>query len=159
LSQLANPSVQLREVRESDLPIFYEQQREPAANEMAAFPAREWEAFMAHWSKIKSDDSLTRKTILYKGQVAGHVLSFQSQGKLFVGYWLGMQYWGKGIASQALKLFLDIVVVRPLYAHVVEHNRASLRVLEKCGFIQCGETAGFTLADGDHFVELVMKLS
>lgn len=151
-------SVRLREVREEDLPIFYEQQREPEAITMAAFPARGREAFMAHWAKIMADEGVMLRTIVYEGQTAGNMVCFQMEGKPQVGYWLGRDYWGKGIATQALRVFLEIVRMRPLYAHVVEHNLGSIRVLEKCGFAQCGEAAGFTEADGKQMVELVMKL-
>ena len=52
-----------------------------------------------------------------------------------VGYWIGKAYWGRGIASAALRLFLDDVERhRPLLATVVEHNAGSRRVLEKAGF-------------------------
>lgn len=43
--------ISLREVQESDLPIFFEQQLDPEAARMAAFPARDRDAFMAHWRK------------------------------------------------------------------------------------------------------------
>lgn len=158
MSQLADRSLHLREVIESDLPVFYKQQREPEANAMAAFPAREWDAFMAHWVKIMADESVILRTIVFGDEVVGNILSFQVDGKPQVGYWLGKDYWGKGIATNSLQAFLQIVKVRPLYAHVVEHNIGSIRVLEKCGFELCGETAGFTDANGMQLVELVMRL-
>ncbi|MFL7870775.1 MAG: GNAT family N-acetyltransferase, partial [Anaerolineales bacterium] len=95
-------NISLREVQESDLPIFFEQQRDPLANQMAAFPARDQEAFMAHWAKIMKDESVILRTILFEGQVAGNVLSFEMEGKREVGYWLGREFWGKGIATVAL---------------------------------------------------------
>ena len=52
-----------------------------------------------------------------------------------VGYWLGRQFWGRGIASQALKLLPDKVPIRPLHARVATSNVASLQILEKCGFV------------------------
>jgi RimJ/RimL family protein N-acetyltransferase len=51
-----------------------------------------------------------------------------------VGYWLGKAYWGRGIASSALALFLDDERHRPLLATVAAHNVGSRRVLEKAGF-------------------------
>jgi hypothetical protein len=48
-------TIRLRDVSDDDLPIFFEQQREPDANQMAAFPARDRDAFMAHWTKILGD--------------------------------------------------------------------------------------------------------
>jgi RimJ/RimL family protein N-acetyltransferase len=129
----------LRGVLESDLSIFFEQQLDPVATEMAAFPSRERDAFMAHWAKILADPSNITKTILVDGQVAGNIGSFEQSGHREVGYWFGRQYWGQGVATRALAAFLDHVAVRPLYAHVVKHNLGSIRVLEKCGFTRCGE--------------------
>ena len=140
--------ISLREVQESDLPIFFEHQRDPLANQMAAFPARGREAFMAHWAKIMKDESVILKTILFVGQVAGNVLSFEMDGEREVGYWLGREFWGKGIATIALSLFLEVVKIRPLFAYVAKHNIASQRVLEKCGFILSGETKEFSNLNG-----------
>jgi RimJ/RimL family protein N-acetyltransferase len=130
-------SVRLRDVIDSDLPIFFQQQLDPVANEMAAFPARDREAFMAHWAKIMANESNILKTILYGDQVAGNIVSWEQPGEgseREVGYWLGREFWGKGIATRALAALLGQVKMRPLYAHVVKHNVASIRVLEKCGF-------------------------
>ncbi|CAG0932719.1 diamine N-acetyltransferase [Thermoflexales bacterium] len=131
--------VHLRDVIESDLPVFFEQQRDPAAIQMAAFPARERAAFMAHWTKIMADETITLKTILCDEQVAGNIVSWQQNDEREVGYWLGKEYWGKGLATQALAEFLKQVTQRPLYAHVAKHNLASIRVLEKCGFVRHSE--------------------
>jgi len=57
-------AIQLRDVTAGDLPIFFEQQLDPVANDMAAFQARDREAFMAHWSKILVDETVTKKTIM-----------------------------------------------------------------------------------------------
>ena len=72
-------SVQLRDVIENDLPIFFEQQLDPEANYMAAFTARDptdRNAFMAHWVRILGNETITTKTILFNGQVAGSVASY-----------------------------------------------------------------------------------
>lgn len=66
--------------------------------------------------------------------LAGNVLSFDFQGRREVGYWLGREFWGKGIASAALAEFLTIEPIRPLFGAVATHNAASFRVLQKCGF-------------------------
>src|SRR5512140_1569 len=127
-------TITLRPVTESDLVVFYEQQLDPAATEMAAFPSREREPFMAHWHKIMADEANIQRTILYNGQVAGNVLCYPYFDQHEVGYWLGREYWGRGIATEALRLLLKEIKTRPLYAHVAKHNIASRRVLEKCGF-------------------------
>jgi RimJ/RimL family protein N-acetyltransferase len=126
--------VTLRDVNESDLPTFYEQQLDPEATTMAAFPSRDRESFMAHWAKIMVNESGIHKTILFNDQIAGNIVCWEQDGEREVGYWLGKEYWGKGIATKALREFLKQVKIRPLVAHVVKHNIASRRVLEKCGF-------------------------
>jgi len=129
-----SPSILLRDVTASDLPIFFEQQLDPEATAMAAFPSRNKESFMAHWARIMKDDSNVLRTILFDGQVAGNIVSWKQAGEREVGYWIGREYWGKGIATRALMELLEIVKTRPLRAHVAKHNIASRRVLEKCGF-------------------------
>ena len=131
--------VRLRDVTEADLPLFFEHQRDPAATQMAAFPARERAPFMAHWTRILADPTLAKQTILVDGQVAGNIGSWEQDGQRDVGYWLGREYWGRGVATRALALFLRQVSARPLYAYVAKHNIGSRRVLEKCGFTICGE--------------------
>jgi RimJ/RimL family protein N-acetyltransferase len=127
----------LRDVAETDVPIFFEHQLDPEATRMADFPARDAEAFNAHWERILRDDTLTKKTIVYEGQVAGNVVSWVDQdGKRLVGYWVGKEFWGKGLATKALGELLEEVTVRPLYAYVAKTNVGSIRVLEKCGFVR-----------------------
>ena len=150
--------VLLRDVTEDDLPIFFEHQLDPDANRMAAFPARDRNAFMAHWTKILGDETITKKTILFDGHVAGNVVSFEQFGKPQVGYWIGKEYWGKGVATQALSEFLGHVKARPLYARVAKHNIASIRVLEKCGFTFFGEDKGFSNAGGEEVEEFILIL-
>src|SRR5512138_1778626 len=94
--------VQLRDVIEADLPIFFEQQLDPDATRMASLPPRSREAFMAHWIRILGNNSVLVKTILFEGSVAGNIVCFDQLGEREVGYWLGKQYWGKGIATLAL---------------------------------------------------------
>jgi RimJ/RimL family protein N-acetyltransferase len=136
----ARPALQilLRDVTDDDLPIFFEQQSDPEAQRMAAFPARERAAFMAHWARILADPTIVKRTIVVEGQVAGNIVSFVQQGQREVGYWLGRPFWGRGIATTALREFLEQVTERPLHAYVAKHNLASLRVLQKCGFTICG---------------------
>jgi L-fuculose-phosphate aldolase len=126
--------VRLREVAEADLPILFEHQADPEAARLAAFPSRDREAFLAHWARILADPQVTARTILFEGQVAGNIVGFERSGRRLVGYWIGREYWGRGVASRALALFLRQEPTRPLYAHVARHNIASRRVLEKCGF-------------------------
>ena len=76
-------------------------------------------------------------------------------GEPEISYWLGREFWGKGIATQALGLFLQVVTSRPLTARVAKDNLASIRVLEKNGFELDGEGKWFSNARGMEIDELV----
>ena len=154
--------VLLRDVTEADLPIFFEQQLDPAANQMAAFTAKDpadREAFTAKWAKILGDDTV-KKAILVNGQVAGSVSAFVApwSGELEVTYWLGREYWGRGIATKALTAFLGHLKARPVYARAAKDNIASIRVLAKCGFTISGHDKGFANARGEEVEEVVLRL-
>lgn len=126
--------VTLRDVEERDLLTFHDQQRDPEAMRMAAFPSRDRGAFMAHWATILGEETIVVQTILLDTKIAGHIISWEQSGARKVGYWLGREFWGRGIASAALSQFLARITMRPLIAHVAKHNLASLRVLQKSGF-------------------------
>jgi RimJ/RimL family protein N-acetyltransferase len=130
--------VQLREVRESDLPVFFENQADEDASRLAAVASRDREGFEAHWARIRADDATVIRTILFDGEVAGNVLSFERDGLREVGYWISRSFWGKGIATAALAEFLEVDTTRPLHAKVAGDNHGSVRVLEKSGFVLIG---------------------
>jgi RimJ/RimL family protein N-acetyltransferase len=150
--------VQLRDVTEADLPVLFEHQRDPEAVRMAAFASRDRDAFAAHWKRLFADPNVLKKVILYDGQLAGNVMSFERGGEQLVGYWIGKEYWGRGVASRALATFLaEVETRRPLHARVAKHNRASLRILQKSGFEIRGEDRIVDLPGGD-VEEFVLKL-
>ena len=129
----------LRDVIESDLPVFFEHQRDPEATAMADFPARDRDAFDAHWERLLAVRSLYKKSIVIAGHVAGNIGSWAQDGRQLVGYWVGKEFWGKGLATQALAELIDELDTRPLYAYVAKTNIGSIRVLEKCGFVRSDE--------------------
>ncbi len=59
-----------------------------------------------------------------------------------IGYWIGEPHWNKGIATEAVNLMIrygfENLKLNRIFTGVFEHNRASQRVLEKCGFIHEG---------------------
>lgn len=129
----------LRAVRDDDISAFFEHQRDERATAMAGFPAKDREQHRAHWDRIRSDGSVVTYTIAEGDLVVGHIVSWLEDGCREIGYWVDPQHWGRGIASRALRLFLEEVGERPLRAHVVRHNVASIRVLEKAGFRRVGQ--------------------
>ena len=138
----------LRDVVETDLPIFYKQQLDAESTRMAAFPPREeWTAFFAHWStKVLGDPASCKQTIVWNDQVAGYLASWSQEELRLIAYWIGREYWGRGVATAALTEFLGHERARPLHAFVAAHNVGSIRVLEKCGFVRM--SAATTAHDG-----------
>ena len=148
--------VSLRPVRTEDLPVFFVHQLDPEATRLAAFPSRDRDAFFAHWTtNILGNPAALNRTILAGDQVAGNIGAWTDAAShdRLVCYWLGREFWGRGIASAALSQFLRLESTRPLGARVAHHNPGSIRVLEKAGFARVGEEA-FSLPDGARLVEL-----
>jgi RimJ/RimL family protein N-acetyltransferase len=126
--------VELREVVDGDLETLYEHQLDEQAATMAGFPSRGRDAFIAHWDRIRADPDCMTLSIVAGGELAGNLGCFPDAGKRAVGYWIGKEFWGRGIATAALGRFLESYDERPLHAWVLISNTASRRVLEKCGF-------------------------
>ena len=131
----AEESVRLRPVEPGDLPRMYDLQRDPESNRMAVTIPRTRDAFDAHWAKALDDPGNTTRAVLVDGAFVGYISRFPMDGHDHVGYWIDRAYWGLGIASRALHLLLAEVATRPLVATVATSNGASLRILQKCGFI------------------------
>jgi RimJ/RimL family protein N-acetyltransferase len=127
--------IRLRPVEQGDLPRMYEMQLDPDSNRMAVMLPRTAEAFDAHWAKVLVDPGVTARAILVGETLVGTISCFPTDGADHVGYWIDRAYWGMGIASRALGLLLREVTKRPLVATAATSNGASLRVLQKCGFV------------------------
>lgn len=132
-------NIRLRDVEDGDLDALYIYQHEPESSAMAAVPRREREAFMAHAARIRTNENIVYKAIVRDEHVVGDLVCFGEPEAREVGYRIGRAYWGQGIATRALALFLAEMPDRPLHATVAQHNPASRRVLEKCGFTLTGE--------------------
>lgn len=154
-------AVSLREMREPDLAIFFRQQGDPVACHMAAFTAEDpadYDAFLAKWSGILQDERIIKRTILCDGRVAGSILRFDMIGEPEVSYWIGREFWGRGVATRALALFLEVVQERPLFGRSAKDNLGSIRVMEKNGFQIIGEGRGYANARGQETGEYILKL-
>jgi RimJ/RimL family protein N-acetyltransferase len=149
------PTVRLRPVVAEDIPTFFDHQNEAGAARMAKVEPRDRDAFESHWRRILGDEAAIVRTIEIDGRIAGNVVSWEHDGERDVGYWVGREHWGRGVATSALAAFLEELTMRPLHAHVAVDNVGSIRVLEKCGFERVGE--GPTVAE-DGVEELWMRL-
>jgi len=132
-------------------------QSDPESNAMAGTKARAREVFFGVWAQHFKNPAINGKVIEVGGAIVGSIACFQSEGRDCVGYWISREWWGRGVASAALGLFLREEVRRPLYATAARSNEASRRILERCGFRCVGfrmgeETERFTGREVAEFV-------
>ena len=144
-----------------DLPSLFQFQTDAEANHMAAFnsanPSDE-EAYMKKWSALVVNPNIRMRTIWVNDAIVGSVVHFAIMGETNVSYWLGREYWGKGIASKALQEFVNNAPTRPLFARVAFDNVGSQRVLEKCDFKRIGSERGYANGRQQEIEEFVYKL-
>ncbi|MFF3505117.1 GNAT family N-acetyltransferase [Streptomyces sp. NPDC003247] len=151
--------VVLREVHDSDLPVFFRQLNDPEALRMAAFTPEDpadRAAFEARWERLRS--TAVVRTVLADGDVIGNAAVYGEPGEREVTYWVDRAYWGRGVATAALRGLLAEVTERPLYARAAADNAGSLRVLEKCGFRATTRARGYAPARGAEIDEVVLLL-
>jgi len=152
--------VVLREVHDSDLPVFFRQMNDPEALRMAAFTPKDpadRDTFDAHWKRIRASEDVLR-TVLVDGDVVGSAAVYGEPGEREVTYWIERAHWGRGIATAALRELVAQVPERPLYARAAADNAGSLRVLQKCGFRVTARASGFANARGAEIDEFVLAL-
>lgn len=151
--------IDLREVHDSDLPVFFRQMNDPEALRMAAFTAADpadRDVFDAHWNRIRVTEMV--RTVLADGDVVGSAAVYGEPGEREVTYWVDRAYWGRGVATAALRALLAEATERPLYARAAADNAGSLRVLHKCGFRETARERGFANARGEEIDEVVLVL-
>jgi RimJ/RimL family protein N-acetyltransferase len=156
----APPAVALRPVQDRDLDATFEYMRDPRAVHMAAFTAPDPDdraAFDAHMAMVLASPGITHRAVTCDGELAGHVASFVVDGDTEVTYWIGRAWWGRGVASRALELLLELVPTRPLHARAATDNVASLRVLAKAGFVPVGREISYARARGAEVEETILR--
>ncbi len=127
--------VQLRDVDDVDLEVFFEQQREEEAVRRARFPARDRDRFLTHWrTKVLGNPTGHVQTVTVDGDVAGNIVAWWQDDRRFIGYWFGQRFWGRGVAAAVPAARAGPT---PLRRHV-RGNTASVRLLERCGFRPVG---------------------
>jgi RimJ/RimL family protein N-acetyltransferase len=151
----------LREVHDSDIAVLFQHQLDPFSNWQVAFthedPTAE-NAFNEHMSKVLSDETVVMKTIISNSEVAGYLTKYELDGEPQIGFVLGREFWGKGLATESLREFLSTIDTRPIYARTAFDNIASMRVLQKSGFTRTLEGHYFSHARGVDIVEILWTL-
>lgn len=152
-------AVRLRAMQPRDAKRLHRMWNEKAVAEsfregLRARPYAEAESFIFFArSKGSSGKDLA---IEYQGHFVG-CLTWQYgvgvwQGSAELSYWVGGEYWGRGIASSAVGMAMPFLFdskgMHRLYAEVAGENIASARVLEKCGFRREGVMRSALTIDG-----------
>jgi RimJ/RimL family protein N-acetyltransferase len=153
---------ELRGLRDEDTAVLFEQWADPVAAHMAAFTGPDHmdrAAFERRLSRLSADETVINNVIVVDGEVVGTIGSWGEPEDREVTYWIGRSYWGKGIATAALKEFLTVDPTRPIHGRVASDNVASRRVLEKCGFQVVAHERGFAEARGCEIEEVVLRLA
>ena len=79
-----------------------------------------------------------------------------------IGYWLNPAYWGKGIMTAAVRRICAEAFekrdIARIHAEVFSPNAASVRVLQKCGFVQEGIKKKSVFKRGKYYYRVVMAL-
>ena len=155
-------TIELRDVTEQDIAIFFDFMQDKEQQWQAAFISEHPEdqaAHTNHWNKILADPANLNLTIEVDGLVVGNIGRWWLDGVPQLTYWVGNQYSNKGYATEALKLFLTIETNRPLEARCAFDNQGSIRVLEKNGFVLAGSDHYFSNARKEEITELIFRLT
>ncbi len=159
---MKNDSITLTKTEVDDLNVLFEFQLDKEAIQLAAFTPKDPTdkiAYIEKYSKHLADPTINNQTIRVDGVIAGSIAKFVMENNAEITYWIDRKFWGQGIATSALREFLKIVPVRPIYGRVAFDNYGSQRVLEKCGFEKIGKDKGFANARQAEIEEYIYRLS
>jgi len=144
-----------------DIHKFFEYQLDEEANYIAAFTAKDptdKAAYLEKYTKLLHNPTVNMQTIVVNNAVVGTVTKFEINDEAEVAFWIDKAFWGKGIATKALKMFLEIETKRPIFGHAAFDNFGSQKVMEKCGFQKIGTEKGFANARQAEIEEFVYRL-
>lgn len=154
--------IQLTKTVQDDLHALFQFQIDKEGIHLAAFTPKDpndKEAYIKKYTPFLSDPTINMRTIKTNNEIIGSVSKFIMEDEAEITYWIDRKYWGKGIATTALKDFLKIEQTRPIHARVAFDNYGSQKVLEKCGFVKIGKDKGFANARQAEIEEYIYKLS
>jgi [ribosomal protein S5]-alanine N-acetyltransferase len=155
-------NIKLEKTKESDLISFFHFQLDSEANHLAAFmpkDSKDKTAYLERYTKYLSDPTINMRTIKVGDVIVGSISKFEIENEAEITYWIDKQFWGRGIATAALKTFLEIEKSRPIHGRVAFDNYGSQKILEKCGFVKIGTDKGFATARQAEIEEFIYVLA
>lgn len=153
--------IELRDLDDDDLDAVFEMLRDPAAVEMAAFTRADVSdrtSFDEWIEPRRAAPDVSLHVVTERGGFAGIVAAFPVEGDREVTCWLARHAWGRGVATQALRLLLSREPIRPLFARVAAHNAAAIAVLRRCDFTEVSRDESFAPRLGRDVEEVVYTL-
>lgn len=159
---ILNNSISLRPTTELDLELLFQFQLDHEGCYLAAFMPVDYNnkaKYIEKYTTLINNPTVHNQTICLDNIVVGSIAKFVLNEEAEVTYWIDRKYWGKGIASEALRIFLEIEKTRPLYGRVAFDNFGSQKVLKKCGFTKIGIDRGYTGARKKEIEEFIFQLN
>lgn len=153
--------IELRDLDDDDLDAIFEMMRDRAAVEMAAFTAADpddRDVFDDWMARHRAAPEVSMFVVTEDGGFAGTAAVFTVEADREVTYWIARHAWGRGVATEALRVLVSREPERPLFARVASHNAASLAVLTKVGFTEVSRDIEFAPGVGRDIEEIVLVL-
>ncbi|MGX1702145.1 GNAT family N-acetyltransferase [Microbacterium sp. NPDC055357] len=135
--------IELRDLDDDDLDAVFTMMSDPEGAALAAFTAEDPEdraAFDAWIARERAADDVLLAVVTENGGFAGTVAAFTVDGEREVTFWTARHAWGRGVASEALRILVSREPLRPLFARVAAHNAGAVAVLERNGFTEVSRT-------------------
>ncbi len=113
--------------------------------------------------KVENNISIFSKAIEFNNSLVGCIsLNINDDIRHFsgvLGYWIGREYWNKGIATSAIKQFTELVFselkINRIYAKIFATNQNSIKVLKKCGFLKEGTFSKAVFKNGQFYNQVL----
>ena len=158
---MTNAALSLTPTKVEDLAVLFAFQTDEEGQRLAAFmpkDASDQDSWIQKHTNFLSDPAIQNCTIRVDDEIVGSIAKFVMEGDAELTYWIDRKHWGKGLASAALKAFLQIERTRPIHGRVAYDNYGSQKVLEKAGFVRIGSDRGFASARGEEIEEYIYRL-
>lgn len=154
--------IDLRPLDDDDLDAIFAMMRDREAIAMAAFTSENPDdraAFDAWIARQRGSSDVLSFVVTENGGFAGTVAAFTIEGDREVTYWIARHAWGRGVATEALRLLIEREPTRPLFARVAAHNAGSIAVLKRNGFTEVSRDVDYAPGLGRDVEEIVFTLN
>jgi len=153
--------IELRDLEDDDLDAIFDMMRDPDGVALAAFTAADPDdraAFDTWIARERASHDVAFAVVTENGGFAGTAAAFTVDGDREVTFWTTRNAWGRGVASEALRVLVSREAERPLFARVAAHNARAVAALERNGFTPVSRGAAFAPGVGGDVEEVVYTL-